>query len=156
MKKREKSIIRIGYSGRIRFALVFVSKIHRDTILFRDSEDGRKKLEAKSKSNNVQFQSRHSGNYASRPLRNYALFIPSNVKRILWTILRVMDAEVVKEGRSSMEFIDTLLSSFRDREIVKRIVVSILLPDTVYKTVFQFQSVRNNKIYRRVNRFLNN
>lgn len=67
-----------------------------------------------------------------------------------------MDAEVVKEGRSSMEFIDTLLSSFRDREIVKRIVVSILLPDTVYKTVFQFQSVRNNKIYRRVNRFLNN
>lgn len=38
------------------------------TIEIHGREDGRK-LE-KSKGGNVQFQNRHSGNYASRPLRN--------------------------------------------------------------------------------------
>lgn len=54
-----------------------------------------------------------------------SVFIPSDVKRILWTILTVMDAEVVvKEGRWTL----SILSSHLPLEIVKRIVVSILLP----------------------------
>lgn len=58
--------------GKHSVEIALVTKIYRGAsrFYFEIAENRREKLEAKSKGSNVQFQSRHRGNYASRPLRN--------------------------------------------------------------------------------------